>query len=136
MAPVFLICGVSGAGKTWVCKQLTDKFHYIPHDDHFKDHLEVILKASKSQSKPILTEVPFAERLLKEKLEVEGVDVVPYFVIESPWIVKKRYEEREKKRLPLAAWTRASTIKKRADEWAAVSGTSTEILIKLKERWP
>ncbi len=31
---IYLVCGVPGSGKTWVCKQLTDKFQYVAHDDY------------------------------------------------------------------------------------------------------
>jgi hypothetical protein len=132
MQPCYLICGVSGSGKSWVCRQLVDKFCYIPHDEHYNDHVQVIKRACLTSDKPIITECPFGERVLKGSIEVIGIRVIPYFVVERPEIVAKRYYEREKKLLPQNALTRASTIIQRAQEWNAPYGTSKEILEKLK----
>jgi len=132
MQSVYLICGVPGSGKTWVCNQLTNKFNYIPHDDHLKDHEFVISKEVFNSPKPIITESPFAERVCREKLESIGIKVIPYFVIEEPNIVKSRYEKRENKPVSQNVLTRAVTIKNRALEWNAPFGTSTEILNLLK----
>lgn len=152
---VYLIAGVSGSGKSWVCRQLTDKFNYIAHDRCWRHpfktpeqnaldpkwedgaesiHLEVILKtlAEGSDHRPILTECPFAERKLKEDLERHHVKVIPYFVIEHPGIVRRRYYEREGKFPQQAVLTRAQTIKERAREWKAPFGTSDEVLSMLR----
>lgn len=59
--------------------------------------------------------------------------VIPYFVIEMPEIIKLRYYSRERKPLPKAAFTRATTIKNRAREWNAPWGRSQEVLEMLKE---
>lgn len=132
MMPVYLVCGVSGSGKSWACRQLTDKYHYIEHDKHFKDHLKVVFHAARTADKPVITEVPFAERILKEKLESHQVKVIPVFVVEAPEVVAKRYSSREKKPLPKNAYTRATTIVDRAKEWNAFQGTSQEVLDYLK----
>lgn len=132
MQPVYLVIGVPGAGKTWVCKQLDNKFSYIPHDLHFKDHVEVIEKVAKKSLKPVITEIPFAERVVKEQLEAKGIQVIPYFVIEGPYVCKDRYQLREKKPYPKANFTRATSIKERADEWGAPQGTSAEVLSMLR----
>lgn len=132
MQPCYLICGVSGCGKTWVCKQLKDKFTYIPHDEHYNDFVPVIVRACLSSEKPVITECPFAERITKSSLEIHGVEVIPYFVIEPTQKIMKRYYEREGKMPPQAAVTRASTIINRAIEWQAEFGTSDEVLEKLR----
>lgn len=133
MQPIYVVCGVSGSGKSWVCTQLKEKFHYIPHDEHYENHAIVASMASKVASRPVITECPFAERVLREELEDRGHKVIPIFVIEDPYVVKRRYQSREGKPLPKAAFTRASTITKRAEEWKAPSGTSTQILKYLQE---
>lgn len=132
MQPCYLICGVSGSGKTWVCKQLTEKYIYIPHDEHMRDIAQVVKKMCRDAMRPIVTECPFGERVLRGAFETNGVKVIPYFVIERPEVVAKRYYDREGKTLPKSAETRASTIIERAIEWNAPWGTSTEILSKLK----
>lgn len=115
-----------------MCRQLTDKFHYVPHDEHYRDHVEVLVDLSKRVQRPLITESPFGERVLREKLEAEGLKVFPFFVVEPQAVVSKRYREREGKVLPKAAFTRAATIINRAKEWEAFHGTSQEVLEKLK----
>ena len=150
---VYLIIGVSGCGKSWVCRQLVDKFNYIAHDRCWKHpkakpeegldpkwgppgcestHLETILSEVKSSKKPIVTEIPFGERKFRENLEKEGIKVTPIFIIEDPKVVSSRYYAREGKHLPKPALTRATSIIERANEWEAVKGTSAEILEYLK----
>lgn len=151
--PVYLVCGVPGSGKTWVCRQLKDKFTYVPHDqcwthptktpDHDKEnpewapgakstHVEEVVKAVRSSLRPIITESPFNERMLKEDLEKKGVKVIPYFVIEEPETSRKRYEKREGKIYPKHFYSRAKSIGTRAKEWDAPHGTSDEVLEMLR----
>lgn len=125
---VYLVCGVSGSGKTWVCKQLANKFTYVPHDEHFKDHVAAVFRAGLKSDKPVITEVPFAERDAKTKLEYLGCNVIPIFVVETPETVRKRYFQREGKEPQKAALTRAVSITERAKEWKTPMGTSSEVL--------
>ena len=158
---IYLVCGVSGSGKSWACRQAAERFHYIPHDRCWvhpdkpawdpahvwaadlgdesrylpgakSNHLEVLIAAAKLASKPLLTECPFAERNLREGLEAAGLHVIPVFVIEKPSLVASRYLKREGKKIPQAALTRADSIRHRAHEWRAFSGTSSEVLAYLK----
>jgi 2-phosphoglycerate kinase len=154
LQPIYLICGVSGAGKSWVCRQLTNKFTYIPHDQQWTHprakpenkvdakwgpkgsksiHIEVLEKAAHESLKPIITEVPFAESFVKPELEKLGIKVIPIFVIEHPNVVALRYRQRERKVLPKAVFTRAQNIVHRAREWKAFYGTSQQVLDHLKE---
>lgn len=130
---IYLICGVPGSGKTWVSKQLDGKFHYLPHDANYKNHTHAVWKASQISDKPIITECPFGERELKARLIAHGLDVKPYFVVESPDTVKLRYEDREKRPCPQNHITRASSIGARAKEWQAPHGTSDEVLQLLQK---
>jgi len=130
---IYLVCGVSGAGKTWVCSQLTDKFTYVPHDAFFDSINRALVKASKSSDKPLITEVPFGERPLRESLERIGFEVKPVFVIEKPETVAARYMSREGKPIQKSAYSRAATISGRALEWKAKAGTSAEILRYLRD---
>lgn len=113
-----------------------DDSHYLPGAK--SNHAEVLIQATKVAKKPILTECPFAERVLRESLEARGIIVLPYFVVEMPHLVAARYFKREGKPLPKAALTRASSIINRALEWNAPCGTSTDIhaiLLKTAEDW-
>lgn len=134
MQYVILVCGVSGSGKTWVCEQLKDKFHYVPHDLHYKNHAQVMFEEGKKTQKPQITECPFGERVFRHDLIYKyNFTVLPYFVITPPDVVAKQYLEREGKPLPKAAYTRATSILDRAKDWKAPYGSSIEILEKLQK---
>lgn len=125
---VILVCGVSGSGKTWICEQLKHKFEYVPHDQYYDDIVPVIVNIALGSNKPIITEVPFAERPLRDALQSLGFDIFPVFVIEDAEVVSQRYLAREGKPIQKSAYTRASTIIKRAEEWGSPHGTSQEVL--------
>ncbi len=129
---VYLVCGVPGAGKTWVATQLKDKFSYLPHDEHYKDFINAIAETARKSDKPVITECPFAERITKEQLEKLGLKVHPVFVVEDPEVIKQRFRDREKKEASKASVTRAVSILERAREWRAPFGTSKQILDYLK----
>jgi hypothetical protein len=154
MQPVYMVAGVSGSGKSWVCRQLKDKFNYVPHDicwthpharpDKGDDpkwgppgsvsiHPDVISEMARYSKRPVLTEVPFAERELKETLERNGHQVIPVFVIEHPAVIAERYEKREGKPATKGVLARASSIIDRAKEWNAFHGTSEEVFKHLKD---
>jgi gluconate kinase len=153
--PVYLVCGVPGAGKTWVCRQLKHKFHYVPHDKCWEHptekptpgeddsawvpgakstHLQELVKAANGANKPVISECPFGERPLKDALESCGIEVRPIFVVEEPHVVLHRYRTREGKTPGQNVLTRANTIRARAEEWKAPQGTSEEILITLRDQ--
>lgn len=131
--PLYLVCGVSGSGKTWVCKQLKEKFAYVPHDMHYNGIIKACMTKAMGTDKPLITESPFGERLQKEDLERVGFHVIPVFVIEDPDLIAKRYIAREGKPIQKAAFTRAHTIINRAKEWNAFYGTSDEVLKYLEK---
>lgn len=160
--PVIVVAGVSGCGKSWACRQVAEQFFYVPHDRCWKmpgedgwdvskhvwaagmgdasryqpgaksNHVEVLIAAAKIATKPVLTECPFGERPLREALEAAGIRVIPIFVVEPPNVVAMRYMQRERKPIPKAALTRASTIVQRAIEWNAFKGNSNEVLEYLR----
>jgi gluconate kinase len=161
MQSVVVVAGVSGCGKSWACRQVADKYWYVPHDRCWQvpgqrgwdpkhiwaadmgdasryqpgaksNHLEVLIEAAKVATKPVLTECPHGERVLREGLEAAGIRVIPIFVVEPPQVVAMRYMKREGKPIPKAALTRATTIVARADEWGAFKGSSGEVLEYLR----
>lgn len=134
MKPVYLVCGVPGSGKSWVCEQLKDKFAYVRHDDWIGgDYAAEVAKAARHSGKPVLADCPFAERELRQKISQKGIVVYPVFIVESPQVVQRRYEAREKKPVAKNTLTRAMSIGSRADEWNAPKGTSEEILKMFRE---
>jgi len=150
MKPVYLVIGVPGSGKSWVCRQLTDTFHYVPHDKAWthptqkpvpaaeadaewpkgakSNHLEVLLRAAKTATKPVITEVPFGERRLRDQLSAAGVKVHPVFVVTDPDTVARRFLHREGKRPQPGTMKRAADMQARAKDWHAFAGTSQEVL--------
>ena len=161
MKPLYLVCGVAGSGKSTIARQLIEKFHYVPHDRcwahperepwdpatewtaDMKDdtrwfsgavstHAETLLRAVRIAKKPVITECPHGERVLREQLEEKGVRVIPVFVVEEAEVVAARYEAREGRPCPKNVLTRAATILDRAEEWGAFYGTSGQVLKHLK----
>jgi len=155
MQPVVLVCGVAGAGKSWICRQLKDDYYYLPHDrcwshptaapgigddvpwgppgsksTHFAD----VLAAAKNASKTVLTEVPFGERQLKEDLEAAGVTVQPVFVVEDEKVIRTRFMQREGSLPSKGVMTRLAGLQARAQNWRAFWGTSDEVLAYLRRR--
>jgi gluconate kinase len=166
MQPIILVCGVPGSGKSFASRQVIDRFHYVPHDRcwvhpekegwdpatewtaDMKDetrwfqgaksnHLETLVRAAKIAKRPVITECPHGERVLRDQLEEAGIRVIPVFVVEDPDVVANRYEAREGKACPKNVITRATTILERAEEWAeeygAFYGSSAEVLNYLKK---
>lgn len=150
---VYLVIGVPGAGKTWLCRQLGELYNYVPHDQCWthpsarpgpdypdwgppgskSTHAEEITQAARSSMKPVVTEVPFGESRLRDELVNRGIKVVPVFVIEDVDTHKKRYAAREGIPLPKSAASRAASIRARAKEWRAFAGSSEEVLDHLRE---
>ncbi len=132
---IYLICGVPGSGKSWVCERVTDKFTYLKHDDHYLNDSVTAIKAIAEISQlPIITECPFAERVTRERLQALGFEVVPMFIVDDPRIIALRYQSRDGRIIPKAHLTRAVTIRDRAIEWGAEQGTSDEILEILQRK--
>lgn len=126
---VYLLCGVPGSGKTWVCNQIGEFFRHIPHDFHTHDTLAVVAKdASKRSDKPIVIDCPFNERNLRAKLEAQGLPVTPVFIVEKAEVIRDRYWKRERRVPSPNVLTRAATIMEKVKEWKATYGTSDEVL--------
>lgn len=124
---IYLIVGVPGSGKTWVCKQLSDVFDYIPQDKYIGKKLAYHL-AIKSAKRTVVTDVPFGEAARKLELEKLGFEVIPIFIIEQRSVVASRYRARERKALDPSSLARASTLVNRARQWRAFHGTSKQVL--------
>jgi adenylate kinase family enzyme len=135
--PIYLVVGVPGVGKSWVCEQLTEKFEHVPHDEfiYLKQpgaYLSAILAAAKTAKKPLLCEAPFSISETKEPLERKGHTVIPVFIIEPPAVLSLRYLHREKKQIPQGHLTRMQTYAERAEMWGSFAGTSAEVYEHLK----
>lgn len=134
MQEVFLVVGVPGSGKSWVCEQLTQRFEYVKHDEHINSGALVPMTITAALGdKPVLLDCPFGERLLRGSLEAAGLKVEPFFIVEPTEVVQARYMAQRGKELPKASVTRSVTIQNRAIEWGARHGTADEVLRMLSE---
>ena len=128
---IYLLIGAPGSGKTWVAKQLEDRFDYLAHDDfpNPKAYIQAIKRLEAFATKPLLIETPFSVSQFTEALSV-----IPIFIIESEETTKNRYENRENKPIPQGHLSRINTYRNRALELSAFSGTSQEALEYLKSK--
>lgn len=133
MQEIYLIVGVPGSGKTWVCEQLKDSFDYLRHDDYPNDkvYVSAVYKLQGTATKPILIETPFSVSQILEPLSKHFI-VTPVFIIETPSLTQLRYESRENKEIPKGHLTRIQTYIERAKALQAFTGTSEEVLKYLK----
>lgn len=132
--PVYLLVGVPASGKTWVAKQLLDRFELVANDDYIgKDYVGAILKASRrEEGKPVLAEAPFSVSQVVDPLKAAGRKVIPVFILETEQKLTARYFEREGGQIPQGHITRQGTYEVRAKAMDAFSGTSAEVLEHLK----
>jgi hypothetical protein len=135
---IYLVVGVPASGKSWVCDQLKDSFHYVHHDGfiYLKNpaaYLTEVRKASLTATKPMLIEAPFSMKIMGD-LRVLGYEVTPVFIIEKPDVLKQRYTQRGRHEANIIQGhlTRQQTFTDRAHEQAAFMGNSAEVLEHLK----
>jgi Fe-S cluster assembly ATPase SufC len=137
MAQIYLLVGVPGSGKSWVCEKLTDKFEYVHHDGYIYlkqpgAYVKAILDIAPKATKPLLCEAPFSVSETQEPLQLAGHKVTPVFIVEQPQVVAERYMKREKKPIPKGHLTRMQTYLRRAIEHGHFFGGSQAVLEYLR----
>lgn len=139
MQPIYLLVGVPCSGKSWVCSQLKEQFHFIPHDDFIRPneknnvaYVTAILDQTPKAEKPVLIEAPFSVSEIKDPLESLGHIVNQVFIHESEETLKDRYRNRESKDIPKGHITRNRTYLDRAITGKHFYGTSSEVLDHLQ----
>lgn len=116
-----------------MASQIKEHFLYVPHDDYeVPVYYKELLKASRLNTLPVLAECPFRISVLISDLKRHGAQLKLFFIIEKADVVRSRYEQREQKRIPSMHLTRIQTVRERAREYGAPTGTSQEILNLLK----
>ncbi|PWT73945.1 MAG: hypothetical protein C5B60_07480 [Chloroflexi bacterium] len=133
---IYLLVGCPGSGKTWVCSQLGDAFHIVPHDKRRHNaaiYAREIENEMETATKPLIIETPFGVSEIMFELKVKrSYDVVPVFIIEEPGILEERYFKRSGKQIPQGHLTRQETYRERARDLGAFTGTSAEVAAMLK----
>lgn len=125
---IYLICGVSGAGKSWVCKQLVDKFHYVSFDGNpKKKHLELL--SDPNISKPILHDLPIKISTFIKRNAYQ-FDIKPIFIVETQEVIEARLKARGGEWTESAA-KRMQAIDARNKKYGVFSGTADEVLAYL-----
>lgn len=126
---VYMVCGASGSGKSWVCKQLLDlPISYVSYDEvSKKDHLSTI----QACTQPVLFDpcIKISTFIKKHKSDF---NLVPIFIIESEEVMRARIEERG------GTWTphimrRSLRMERLNEKYGLFAGTSTEVLQYLRE---
>lgn len=133
MSEVTIIVGSPGSGKSWITKQLKNKFEVVEHDLYLdKSKYISALAAAAKDGKKVLGESPFGISEIMERLAHERIACNPVFVIEDESTLKSRYWTREGKEIPKGHLTRQKTYKQRAKDLGSFYGTSSEVLAHLK----
>jgi Zn ribbon nucleic-acid-binding protein len=128
---IYMVCGASGSGKSWVCRQLTDMSNYISYDENSKKkHIDLLKGAD--LSRPTLYDPPIKISTFIKRHSHE-FDIIPVFIIEDTETVKERILSRG------GEWTdfiskRCEAMKKRNAKYGVFSGTSQEVLDWLKKQ--
>lgn len=133
--PIYLVVGVPGVGKSWVCGQLLDKFQYVANDDYIGgDYVTAIRDAARESNRPVMCEALFSLSAVKDPLERQGFEVVCVFILEDEAELKRRWEERGNvsHATRQGHLSRQRTYSERAREYGSFYGTSAEVLEHLK----
>jgi 2-phosphoglycerate kinase len=132
---LILLAGVPGVGKSWIGKQLSSKFLYIPHDDYIGlgfgtlSYLDALEDAVRVSTNIVVGETPFSvSRFVDHFYRVGLTDIEIVYVIEDEETLKYRYSSRTGKEIPEGHLTRQRTYLQRAKDAGAFYGTSTQCL--------
>ena len=141
--PIFLLIGVPGSGKTWVTSRLGDDF-ILSHHDAWLGHaaqprvyVNETIKLWEKADRPVLAEAPFSVSQIKDPLEKAGAKVIPVIIVEDKRVLADRYKndpKRDGKDIPPGHLTRMDTYLRRASEYNAFVGNSSEVLEYLKRQ--
>jgi len=129
---VYLVTGVSGVGKSWVCEQLKDRFTYISYDDipNKEQILPLFLNANKN--KDLLFDPTFKVSTFIKKYSNQ-LNLIPVFIKETIETITKRRSMRTLNPIPVCQ-SRIIRINRLANSYGQFSGTSEEVLDFLKNQ--
>ena len=139
---VYLVIGVPGSGKSWVCNQLKDKFVYKNHDARLGHanqpelYINDILEAAEGATKPILIEAPFSISAIKDPIEEAGYEVEPIVIADDDYVISMQYKldpTRQGNDIPKGHLTRMGTYIQRAKTLGWFHGNSSQVLEHLKK---
>jgi hypothetical protein len=119
---VYLVCGVAGCGKSWVCNQLMHIVKYVPYDrdGHVYPTEEVELH---DRTVHVVTTI--------SRWRSIGIDVVPIFILGDFLKVKKHLLDRGGK-ITKSLYSRWKRMNRLNAKWGVFAGDSDEVLAFLK----
>ena len=131
--PIFVVIGVSGVGKSWVCSRL-DKFHYVSYDKlKTRDDRVTAIAAATWEDKPVVFDPVVHVSSYLKKLPSDQTYVV--CIIEDEQTIRSRLlGRRSVKGLTEAGLSRMKRIQWYADRKAKFSGTSSQVLDWIKSQ--
>jgi group I intron endonuclease len=128
---VYMVCGLSGSGKSWVCNQLSNMCNYVSFDNTSKDkHIELLIEAGKAGKTSLYDPTIGVSSFIKHNSD--KFDIRPTFIIELKNIISARLEARG------GMWregmdNRLKSMDKRTIRYGVFHGTSQEVLDYLKK---
>lgn len=133
---VYIVCGPSGIGKSWVCNQLKNKFNYLSHDEHEVDeYADAIYEAAQDSTKPILGDAPFRTSDLIRDLRSRGLKTEAIYIVEpeSTW-VSRMIEREGPQGLTPRRIKQFHHLKSRAEQFGDFVGSSLDVLSYLNSK--
>lgn len=129
---VILIAGTAGSGKSWVCKQLADKYHYIEYDKTDKKCLyDTLYEAGKDGCTVLVDPHNGISTIMRRAGNRFNIKLV--CIVEDATIIARRLENRGGK-MTQHIEHRIKRIKKLSTYPECIfSGTSDEVLNFLKQ---
>jgi len=122
---VYMVCGVSGVGKSWVCRQLTNMFNYVSYDEvPKKEHLRCIIENNTGKHSlydPSINISTFIKR------NSHQFDIRPIFIIEDEATIRSRLSQRGGT-FTESAINRMRAIDARTKKYGIFSGNSLQVL--------
>jgi len=127
---IYIVSGISGAGKSWVCNQLKDKFNYISYDENNKkDHLD-LLKSSPIDKITLYDLNIKTSTFIRNNHKDFNIHMV---VILGDFLKVKEQLVSRGGSVTVGTYRRWNIMQKRAEEYGDFSGSSSEVLKYLKK---
>lgn len=121
---VYLVCGVAGSGKTWVCKQLEHMIHYVPYDEQ-----GVVVPTQEFELHDRTVHISTTI----ERWRAQGIAVVPVFVMGDFITVKSQLISRGGQ-VTVGLYKRWRRMQQLANRYSYFTGSSREVLRFLKQK--
>lgn len=120
---VYLVCGVAGAGKSWVCSRLEHLIHYHPSD--------TLGKKDPTRTLELHDRTCGTSTTIKRWRSM-GIEVIPVFVMGDFLQVKQQLINRGGK-ITKGLYSRWKRMKVVAKQYSVFTGSSSEVLKWLKQ---